>query len=42
MFLEFKDLGIEAEDWLYERYLEIRKLVKASFKTVLDHQTWLD
>ena len=33
ILIEFKDLKIEAEDWLYDRYSEIRKLSKAWLKT---------
>jgi hypothetical protein len=33
MYLEFIDLNLEADEWLYERYIEIRKLVKACLFT---------
>ena len=33
ILIELKDLKIEAEDWLYDRYSEIRKLSKAWLKT---------
>lgn len=26
-------MSVQAEEWLYQRYAEIRKLVKASFNT---------
>jgi hypothetical protein len=35
IFKEFTDLGIPKEecmDWLYERYAEVRKLIKAVLK----------
>jgi hypothetical protein len=43
IFIEFRDLKIEAEDWLYDRYSEIRKLSKAWLKMLPQTQTqWLD
>lgn len=43
IFIEFRDLNVEAEDWLYDRYSEIRKLSKAWLKMLpkSDGQ-WLD
>jgi hypothetical protein len=32
MYLEFVTFEVEAEDWFYQRYCEIRKLVKAALK----------
>jgi hypothetical protein len=33
IYLEFVEFGIDAEEWLYERYGEIRKLSKSWLKT---------
>ena len=43
IFIEFRDLNVEAEDWLYDRYSEIRKLSKAWLKMLPKSETqWLD
>ena len=43
IFIEFKDLNIDAEDWLYDRYSEIRKLSKAWLKMLpITDTQWLD
>jgi hypothetical protein len=43
IFIEFRDLNIDAEDWLYDRYSEIRKLSKAWLKMLpITDTQWLD
>jgi hypothetical protein len=40
MYLMFGDLGVHAEEWLMERHLEIRGLIKIGLRQETKH--WFD